>query len=200
MNKILLLILAFVTFFLSVPIAKADTASGTTFSITKVAAPTTVAPGSTLAYSVTIRNISQTNAAPQIVTDTLPQGFSYVGNARLTTVSGSQVTFTPTVSGQLLTWTFDGDTLQSIPANQNIVISYQVSASSTTGTYPNQACIVQPENVCAVANVTVAVNPNTSLESNVILGILIGCILIVIALSIPKTKKSFEEKILSQTS
>lgn len=181
-----------------VPQAKADSATGNIFSITKAVAPTTISPNSILAYSLTIKNISSINAAPQVINDTLPAGFTYVGNSKLTTVTGNQIEFAPTISGQILTWTFDGDTLQSVPPNQTIVISYQVKASSTPGVYQNRACIIQPENICSVANVNVAINPNASLESNVILGILIGSILLVVALSIPKKRKSFEDNVLSR--
>jgi len=176
--------------------AKADTATGTTFSVTKAVAPSTAAPSSTLAYSITIRNISSTNAAPQVVTDTLPAGFSYSGNARLTTVSGSQVTFTPQTSGQTLTWTFDGDALQSVPPNQQIVISYQVTAPSSNGQFTNQVCLTQPENVCTQATVTITTTPNTGLLDNVFLGIIIGGILLFIASRMPHTKETFEEKLL----
>lgn len=177
-------------------IAKADTGTGTTFSVTKAVAPATAAPSSTLTYSITIKNISQANAAPQVVTDTLPTGFTFAGNSLLTTIAGNQVTFTPQSSGQVLTWTFDGDTLQSIPADQDIVISYQVTASSTTGEFSNQVCLTQPENVCTQSTVTITTNPNTGILDNIWIGLAIGVFLIFVASKMPHSRISFEEKVM----
>lgn len=151
--------------------AKADTARGTNFSVTKTGTPSTVSPQGTVNYIISIENIGQANAAPQIVRDTLPAGFSYIGNGKLTTVQNTQINFAPTVSGQVLTWTFDGTTLQTIPPTDNIIISYSVRATSTIGNFTNQACLVQPENVCANFTVTVANSPAAGIIQTGLLGI-----------------------------
>jgi fimbrial isopeptide formation D2 family protein len=178
--------------------ALADSANGSIFTITKASAPATTSPSGTITYSITLRNNTDTNAAPLSVTDTLPAGFTLKGNPQLTTVSGGQVTFPPTVSGQVLTWTFDGDTLQSIPQNQQIVISYQVTASNLPGTYTNTACLAEPENICVTNDVVVARTPNTNIFDNVTTGILIGGIMIIIAFVITSYfKRPFEYRVLA---
>ncbi len=199
MRKLLVISSCFFALFLAVIIpAKADSTTGSTFTITKAAAPATVAPSGTITYSITLKNISTSNAAPQAVADTLPTGFTFAGNPKLTTISGTQVTFTPTQTGQTLTWTFDGDSLQSIPQNQQIVISYQVTASSTTGTYRNTACLTAPENICANQDVIVATAPSAGIVSDVLLGLLFGTLLVFLGIKLTRTSKSFEQKILAR--
>lgn len=197
MKRLLLTcLLTFIMTFSLIGVVHADSATGTTFTVTKAAAPSTLAPSGTVSYSITIKNNSSTNSAPQEVTDTLPAGFTYSGNGLLTTLTGSQVTFTPSVSGQTLTWTFDGDTLQSIPQDQQIVISYQVIASSTVGSYTNTACLTLPEEVCATQDVIVTNNPNTGIVENATLGIIIGGILIYAGSQLTRFRKTFEQKVL----
>jgi fimbrial isopeptide formation D2 family protein len=197
MNKFVKLL----TFFLlALPLfaftAKADSGTGTTFEVTKAVAPATAAPNGTLTYSITIKNISETNAAPLTVRDTMPEGFSYSNNAKLTKIDGTQVDFAPATAGQVLTWTFDGDTLQSIPQNQTVVISYSLTAPATTGEYTNQACLVTPEEVCATANVTITTTPNTGILDNIFIFIAVGGLLILASLKIPRLNMSLEEKII----
>lgn len=178
--------------------AKADSASGTIFSITKTVAPSTASISSVIAYSITIKNISASNEGPLTITDTLPTGFSYSGNSLLTKIDGTQVTFTPQISGQTLNWTFDGDTLQSIPPDQTVVISYQVTAGSTIGDFVNNVCLTTPENVCTQATVTIATNPNTGILDNIGLGIISGIALIIIASKLRYSKNSFESRLMNK--
>jgi uncharacterized repeat protein (TIGR01451 family) len=192
----LFFLLLFTLLSVSINIAKADTATGETFRLNKVASPSTVAPGGTVTYAVTITNVSTTNAAPQTIIDTLPTGFTYSGNGTLTTISGSQVPFAPTVTQNILSWSFDGETLQSIPPNQNIVVSYAVTASSETGVFTNQACLTAPENVCVTTPVTVANNPNTGIVEDIAMTTLLGGIAIYAGLYLRK-QRSFEERIIS---
>lgn len=199
MKKFLALVVTFLMLSLNffTPVF-ADSATGTTFTITKSSAPTTVSPSGSIAYSITIRNNSSSNASPQVVTDTLPTGFTYAGNPKLTTVGGTQVDFTPSQNGQVLTWTFDGDTLQTIPQDQQIVISYQVTASSSTGTFTNTACLTQPENICTTHDVVVTTNPNAGIVSNIVLAIIISAVLILVGAKLINPKRpSFEAKVLS---
>lgn len=192
-----------------IPIVKADAAStitptptnntsntGSTFSLQKIAAPTTVSPNSVITYSITIQNISTTNAAPRNIEDTLPQGFSFIGNSKLTTVNGQQVEFAPTsTQGNKITWAFDGDTLQSIPPNQNIVITYQIRTGSETGNFTNRACLTNPENVCASATVNVILSPNASLNDDLIIALLVIIPSIILFITL-RRNKSFEQKVL----
>lgn len=170
--------------------------TGSTFSLQKIAAPITVSPNSVITYSITIRNISTTNAAPRNIEDTLPEGFSFVGNSKLTTVNGEQLEFAPTSNqGNKVTWAFDGDTLQSIPPNQNIVITYQARTGTQTGNFTNRACLTNPENVCASATVNVILNPNASLNDNLIIALLIIIPSIILFITL-RRNKSFEQKVL----
>lgn len=195
---VVILVLGLSLFFSSFSLVKADSATGDTFTVTKAAAPSTISPSGTISYSITIRNDSSVNSAPQTVEDTLPTGFTFAGNGQLTTLTGSQVTFTPTQDGQVLTWEFDGDTLQSIPQDQQIVISYQVTASETVGTFTNTACLIEPEEVCATQDVVVTTNPNTGIVENTLLGITIGGILVYFATKLTRVRKTFEQKVLQK--
>ena len=154
--------------------ADSDTATGgQAFSISKEAAPRLVAPGSTVTYSITVRNLASVNLSPKRIEDTLPDGFTFIGNSKLTTVSGEQLEFNPSTSDNKLTWVFDGDTLQTIPPNQSIVVTYQVRSSTNTGSYTNRACLVDPENICSSSTVSVTTNPEAGLTDSILIALLI---------------------------
>jgi len=206
MRKILpIFLIAFVAVLgVTLPV-KADSASGTTFTVTKTATPSTVGPSAAVNFTISIKNISAANAAPTEVTDTLPAGFVYNNDSKLTDLQGTQIlcsatsttSFCPTVSGQTITWTFDGTTLQSIPQNQNIVLSFTANAPATVGTYTNTACLTQPENICANATITVqAGTPQAGIIQNIATVVIIGTLLIVMGMKISHKKKSFEDSLI----
>ena len=99
-------------------------------SATKTADASSVSVGSTDGYTITLHNPNATAATVTSVTDTLPTGFSYqVGS------STGATTTNPTVAGQQLTWS------GSFPlaAGQNLTLHFSATASSTPGTYYNNA-------------------------------------------------------------
>ena len=178
---------------------KADSGTGTTFSVTKNATPNPVGISSDINFSISIKNISNANSAPTQVVDTLPSGFVYNNDAKLTNLAGTQSAFTPTVSGQTLTWAFDGDTLQTIPSNQNIVISFSAKTPATAGSYSNQACLTQPENVCSTVNFTVeGGSPQAGIVQNTSIVLGIGTVLALGGVKLRKKKLNFEQSILSR--
>jgi fimbrial isopeptide formation D2 family protein len=197
MKKLLLSVLLLgMSFSLATGIVRADTASGSIFSVQKTAAPEPAGVSSDVSFAITITNISSSGAAPTEATDTLPDGFTYNNDSKLTDVNGIQGSFSPVVSGQTLTWTFDGDTLQTLEEDENIVISFTAKTPSTTGVYTNHACLSLPENVCTTTEVTVQTNPNTGLAENILLLSTAGTLLILIAMRIRRKKISFEDAML----
>jgi fimbrial isopeptide formation D2 family protein len=178
---------------------KADRSDGTTFAITKVATPSVVGVSSNVSFAITIENISSSNSAPVKVVDTLPTGWTFNNDAKLTDLEDETTDFTPTVDGQVLTWVFDGSTLQSIPQNDNIVINFSAKSPATTGTFINQGCLEEPEQVCANAQIDVQAGiPSTGIVENIAVIGLLSTSLILISLMIRKNKKSFEDKMLSK--
>ncbi|MFW5720381.1 MAG: hypothetical protein ACOCXT_05125 [Candidatus Dojkabacteria bacterium] len=184
-------------------VAHADSAEGSIFRVTKAAAPSTANASSTVSFSITIENVSTSNAAPETVVDTLPASFVFAGNAQLTDLQGVQSDFEPTVSGQTLEWTFEGDNVQSIAEGENIVISFSATAPSTPGSYTNEVCLTLPEEVCATATVLVqeTEQPVETPKSGIItitgLATLAGLTFAGIGYTaIQLQKKSFEEKVL----
>jgi fimbrial isopeptide formation D2 family protein len=184
----------------SSPSVKADSASGTTFEITKTATPATVAPSGTVNFTVSIKNIDASNQTPQTVTDTLPEGFTFTNDAKLTKLDGTQVAFAPSsVSGQVVTWTFQGEYTEAIPTTQNVVISYATTASSTVGTYENNACLTAPEEVCAKATIVVQANPQAGLKENISIAMGVAAVAGVVGLVLKRRPGlSFEEALISQ--
>jgi fimbrial isopeptide formation D2 family protein len=188
---------------LSLGYVKADTASGSTFSVTKTATPDTVAPSANVTFTISVKNITAAgspNATPQTVTDTLPTGFTFTtASSQLTGLDGTQAAFAPTVSGQTLTWQFSGTTQISMAPGDVIVISFSAVAPATTGTYTNQACLTLPESVCAEAQITVqSSTPNTGVLQNLAIAGGIGAVLVFFSVKKSKKKISFEQSLLTK--
>lgn len=201
MKKILaLLLIALPLVYLTGSPAKADSASSTSFQITKTATPSTVSPSSTVNFTVAIKNIGTAGMSqtPQTVIDTLPAGFTFTNDAKLTKLDGTQIDFAPgSTIGQVVTWTFEGDTTEAIPQNENVVISYSATASAVEGNYQNNACLTAPEKVCATATITVQSTPATGLKENLALTAGIGVIAVIFSLLLKKKRVSFEEAMLT---
>jgi uncharacterized repeat protein (TIGR01451 family) len=68
-------------------------------STTKTADSSTVAPGGTDGYTITIHNPNATFVVVNSITDTLPAGFAYVAGS-----TTGATTANPTISSQTLTW------------------------------------------------------------------------------------------------
>ncbi len=85
-------------------------------------------PGETLTYRIDFGNwrldglLGRSSNGNGIVTDTLPEGMSYVpGTAQLLWFNQEWIPFEPTVDGQVLTWTFG-----PLDVDQNHVLLYDV--------------------------------------------------------------------------
>ncbi len=177
-------------------LTRADSATGSTFTVTKTATPSTAGVSSPVSFTISIKNNTTVNTAPQTVTDTLPEGFVFLNDAKLTTLDGSQVDFAPTAAGQVLTWNFDAGNLQSIPQDENIVIAFSATSPATAATYTNQACLTVPENVCASAQVVVqAGTPQAGLVDNILIALGLGSVLILIGRNRFKNYYTFERKL-----
>jgi len=99
-------------------------------STTKTADSSTVAAGGTDGYTITIHNPNASPVVVSSVTDTLPAGFAYVAGS-----TTGATTANPTISGQSLTW--DGSF--STPAGGDVSLHFNVTVSTTPGTYFNNA-------------------------------------------------------------
>ncbi|MDP9303709.1 MAG: hypothetical protein M3O92_04295 [Actinomycetota bacterium] len=99
-------------------------------STTKTADSSTVAAGGSDGYTITIHNPNVTPVVVNSVTDALPAGFGYVASS-----TTGATTADPAISGQTLTW--NGSF--SAPAGGDVTLHFNVTASSTPGTYYNNA-------------------------------------------------------------
>ncbi|MFA7681891.1 MAG: hypothetical protein WCX61_02575, partial [Candidatus Peribacteraceae bacterium] len=86
-----------------------------TFTISKTDSRTTVQPGETLTYVITVTNTSAINATNVVVTDSLPVHTTY-----LSSTNGGQH------NGGVMVWT-----IPSIPAQQQVQLSVTVQVSTT---------------------------------------------------------------------
>lgn len=184
---------------------KADSASGTIFAVTKTGTPSTVNPSSAVAFAISVENISSASAVPEEIVDTLPQGWTYNNDAKLTNIDGEQSIFAPSISGQTLTWSLTGSNAQTVAQGDNIVISFTATSPSATGSYTNEGCLTLPERVCAEASVTVeaggvgaTTTPDAGLKENVMLLSGTAILLFVIAYLLVKDKRSFEQKLVGE--
>jgi uncharacterized repeat protein (TIGR01451 family) len=97
---------------------------------TKTAAQSSVAVGAADSYTITVSNTNAGAATLTAITDTLPAGFSYT----LGSTTGA-TTADPSVAGQVLTW--NGSF--TVPAAGSLSLTFGVTASTTPGTYTNEA-------------------------------------------------------------
>jgi uncharacterized repeat protein (TIGR01451 family) len=99
-------------------------------STTKTADSSSASPGGTDGYTITIHNPNASAVVVNSITDTLPAGFAYVANS-----TTGATTANPTISGQMLTWSGSF----SAAAGGDVSLHFNVTASSTPGTYYNNA-------------------------------------------------------------
>ena len=97
---------------------------------TKNADSATVAPGGTDGYTITIHNPNAGAATVNSITDTLPAGFAYAAGS-----TTGATTSNPSISGQTLTWS--GSFVAA--GGGDVTLHFNVTASSTPGTYTNNA-------------------------------------------------------------
>lgn len=96
----------------------------------KVAHVATSLPGGTNGYTITINNPNGAEATIESITDILPAGFGYVAGS----TTGATTT-DPSVTGSTLAWSgpFEAS------AGGNVALSFDVTVSTVSGTYQNQA-------------------------------------------------------------
>jgi len=97
--------------------------------VTKTADTASVAAGASDGYTITVNNPGA-DATLNSITDTLPAGFTYTAGS-----STGATTTDPAVAGQVLTWTGPF----AIAAGSNVQLHFDVTVSSVSGTYTNQA-------------------------------------------------------------
>jgi uncharacterized repeat protein (TIGR01451 family) len=99
-------------------------------STAKTADSSSTSPGGSDGYTITVHNPNATDVAVNSITDTLPSGFSYVAGS-----TTGATTSNPTISVQTLTWSGSF----SAAAGGDITLHFNVTASTTPGTYYNNA-------------------------------------------------------------
>jgi uncharacterized repeat protein (TIGR01451 family) len=97
---------------------------------TKTADSPTAIPGGSDGYTITIHNPNVSALTVDSITDTLPAGFSYVPGS-----TTGVTTANPTINGSMLTWSGSF----SDAAGGDISLHFNVTASTTPGTYFNNA-------------------------------------------------------------
>ena len=106
--------------------------SGSEFAVSKSALPTTVAPGGTVDYTITLQNTSAITAFVTQIEDQLPVGFSYTAGS-----TTGLTTNEPVVSGQTISWIGNWQ----VAPGQSTPLTFQVSSSAIPGLYQSQATL-----------------------------------------------------------
>lgn len=96
--------------------------------------------GQSTDFSILFENIGNAPAESLVVTDTMPPGFSYVGNSALATYStGTTLAVNPTSNGTVLVWDFGP--ASTLPAGESLTIDFALNANTGVplGTATNTA-------------------------------------------------------------
>ncbi len=102
----------------------------TVLSATKTVSPSTVGPGGTVHYTITISDPSADPATLNAITDSLPAGFVYVPGS-----TTGVTTADPAISGSNLTWSGPF----TLPASSTVSLEFDAIASVVPGAYFNNA-------------------------------------------------------------
>ncbi len=105
----------------------------TVVDMAKTVDVSSVQPGGQVTYTTTITNSGGSAVTLSSITDTLPAGFTYVAGS-----TTGITTADPAVCGPTLTWSGSFP----VPANGSITLGFSATASSTPGTYFNNASAV----------------------------------------------------------
>lgn len=105
----------------------------TSVNVSKTVVPDTVSAGGTVTYSINIQNTGTIPAYVDKITDVLPAGFFYITGS-----TSGWITSDPSISGQILSWSLNNS---SIPPGETKTITFQASASSSSGTFYNNVRI-----------------------------------------------------------
>jgi len=114
------------------PEANTDFGTFTAVTIGKTVIPGTVNAGQPVTYSITVTNTGAGTAKVTAIADTLPSGFTYVPGSTTGTTTAD-----PSIVGQTLTWTLSRNVNTVTP----LTLSFQATASSSAGTYYNNASV-----------------------------------------------------------
>ena len=97
---------------------------------TKTADAASVVAGGSDGYTIKVQNPNASAVQLNSISDTLPSGFTYAAGS-----TSGVTTANPTVAGQGLTWSGPF----SVPAGGSVTLHFNVTASTTPGTYFNNA-------------------------------------------------------------
>ena len=117
------------------------TVTSPVLAVTKTTSTPNVAPIGTATYTLTVTNSGTANATGVKVTDTLPAGFTYASTTSVT-LNGTAVAaagFTAGGTAAVPTWDTNPSGGFTVNAGQTLVIVFNATASSVTGTYNNSA-------------------------------------------------------------
>jgi uncharacterized repeat protein (TIGR01451 family) len=103
----------------------------TVLSVTKTVSPSTVNPGGTVQYTITVNNPSASGVTLNTITDSLPSGFTYVPGS-----TTGVTTADPMIAG-LTNLTWNGPF--TLPATSSVSLQFDAIAISTPGDYFNNA-------------------------------------------------------------
>lgn len=97
---------------------------------TKTADSATSSPGAANGYTITFSNPNENDVTLNSITDTLPDGFTYMAGS-----SSGATTADPSINGQTLTWTGPF----TAPGSGQLSLHFGVAVSTVPGDYFNQA-------------------------------------------------------------
>ena len=126
-------------------------------ALSKTADAGSVAPGGATGYTISVDNPNSTAVPLDSLTDTLPAGFTYVPGS-----TTGATTANPTIVGQDLTWSGIS------AAVGTTTLHFAVTASSTPGTYTNEATATAEGYTVAPTGPTASVTVNTVVSPLVI--------------------------------
>ncbi|TAK59568.1 MAG: hypothetical protein EPO22_10060 [Dehalococcoidia bacterium] len=104
-------------------------------TITKIADGDHFVPTATVDYQIRITNPNDFTVSVDIITDTLPAGFSYNTGS-----SNGLASFDPDITGQTLSWFVDGEPVAGL-STATLNFSATISTDEPLGMYCNQATV-----------------------------------------------------------
>ncbi|MBC7545246.1 MAG: DUF11 domain-containing protein [Candidatus Sericytochromatia bacterium] len=119
-------------------------------AVIKSVFPTTTVASGPVTYTVTTTNSGASPTTGVSFVDTLPAGFTYTPGSA--TYNGGAAA-NPTIAGQMLTWS----ALAQIPSNTSRVLTFQATASATTGSYSNNFSVTATNAIAASSGPTATV-------------------------------------------
>jgi uncharacterized repeat protein (TIGR01451 family)/fimbrial isopeptide formation D2 family protein len=103
-------------------------------TVSKTADAASSPVGGTNGYTITLTNPNDEAVPVDEISDTLPDGFSYVAGS-----TTGAVTANPVIDGQTLTWDAVEGPLLTVPASGSSSLSFDVTVADSPGEYFNEA-------------------------------------------------------------